>query len=200
MNVQRVTYQLPVIERKVLGHKPANVLLENEAVSKDYVKIGDYSPQGATSKVWGSVPQKNADGTPRLRSVEADLDLTPRSPWKYGLIAGALGAAAGAVFGLAGAATLGLSQGLTALSAGAGVGLLAGGGAALAVRGEKVQVVWDTHTIQEPKYLGFHHYVGPGEKDGQRGFFHRYVPDVQENVIGEYQVPRTVRFKGEILS
>lgn len=190
MTVQNVTYQEPTIQRLKLGSKPANVFNDNPSVTTPYVKADQIELSGNASTVWGDVPLKNPDGTAALKTVTRDLDLTPRSPWKYGLIAGGIGAVVGAVGGYAGVGT-----GIAALVGGLGVGAAAGGVAALAVKGDKVKIVWDTHEIKDHKMLGYHEYVGIGESGGKRGYFHRYVPDVQETVIGTYQTPRTEHYK-----
>lgn len=191
MKVENVTYTEPIIQRTLLGKKPANVLNDSANVTRDFVTIGEAEAHSAqnTQSVWGDVPLKNADGTPQLRTVKADLDLTPRSLLKYGLIAAGIGAALGAATGWA------LFDKVGALAGGLGLATLAGGGAALAVNGDQVKVVWSTHQIVDHQLVGYHEYVGPGEKDGQRGYFHRFVPEVKETVLGTYQTPEAVHYK-----
>lgn len=182
---QQVKYTEPTIQRLALGQKPANSFNDDPKVSRDYVSLSE-SKGGST--VWGDVPLKNADGSVKLNEVVKEIDLTPRSPLKYGLIAGGIGAAVGALTGL------GLAGGWGALAGGAGLGAVAGGGAALAVRNDKVKVVWETHQITDSKMLGYHEYVGIGERDGKRGYFHRFVPDVETKVVGTYQTPRAEHY------
>ncbi|MBT9587354.1 hypothetical protein IV102_28695 [bacterium] len=191
MKVENVTYSEPIIQRTLLGRKPANVLNDSAIATRDFVTLGEADAQSVqnTQSVWGDVPLKNADGTPQLRTVKADLDLTPRSPLKYGLIAAGIGAAVGAVTGWA------LFDKVGALAGGLGLAALAGGGAALAVNGDQVKVVWSTHQIVDHQLVGYHEYVGPGEKDGRRGYFHRFVPEVKETVLGTYQTPKAVHYK-----
>lgn len=196
MKIEKVTYQEPIIQRSPLGKKPANTFSDSPQVVRDYVEIHQAPPE-AGSVVWGDVPLKNDDGTPQMRSLTVALDLTPRSPWKYGLVAAGIGAAVGALSGWVGATALGLSDGLAALSGAAALGTLAGGGAALAVRGDQVKVVWTTHEIRDPQLLGYHQFVGAGELNGQKGYFHRYVPHVQEKVIGSYRVPAAKHYKNQ---
>lgn len=193
MNVkQHVTWREPTVQRLSLGQKPAFAFNDNATVSKDYVDVSDSTNlSGPTQTVWGDVPLKNSDGSPQLHEVAADLDLTPRSPLKYGLIAGAIGAGVGALGGLA------VARGVGALVGALGVGTLAGGGAALFVRNDKAKVIWNEHQVTDHKLLGYHEYVGIGESGGKRGFFHRYVPDVQESIIGSYTTPQVVHYKEE---
>lgn len=198
MKIENVTFQEPIIQRSVLGKRPANVFNDSPEVSRDYVSLGEANLTGDTASVWGDVPLKNSDGSPQMRTLKVDIDLTPRSPLKYGLIAAGIGAAVGALSGWAGASALGLSDGVGALAGGLGLAGLAGGGAALAVKGDKVKLVWTTHQIADPQYLGYHEYVGPGESQGRRGYFHRFVPDVQEKIIGSYQTPGAVHYKEEV--
>ncbi len=195
MLIKTVSYQVPVTERTQLGSKPQNSFRPQDEVEKPYVGCQGDSCDLGNSKVWGDVPRKNADGSAYLADKSEQIDLSPRSPWKYGIVGGLLGAVAGAGLGalgggLVGAAT-GLSAGLGALAVGGAVGGLA----ANSVRGEQVELVWDTHEIKDPSMVGYHHFVGPGESNGERGYFHRFVPDIQNAVIGTYQTPRTVRSK-----
>ena len=195
MKVENVRYQEPIIRRTQLGQKPANLFNDSPTVTRDYVSVGEALPAGNTSKVWGDVPDKNSDGTPKLREVVADLDLNPRSPVKYGLIAAGIGAAVGALAGLGVGPALGLGSLSGALTGGAGLAALAGGGAALAVKGDQVKVVWTQHDIVDHKLAGYREFVGPGEKNGQQGYFHRFVPDVQASIIGTYTTPSAVHYK-----
>ncbi len=194
MKVENVSYQEPTIQRTLLGKKPANQLNDSPQVGRDFVSIGEALPTGETQSVWGDVPLKNPDGTPQMRTVTADLDVTPRSPLKYGAIAAGVGAAVGGLAGLA------FSGGMAALVGGLTGAGLAGGVAALAVRGDRVKLVWNSHEIVDQKYLGYHEYVGEGEKDGRRGYFHRYVPEVQSTILGIYKTPQAVHYKEEAKS
>jgi hypothetical protein len=88
-----------------------------------------------------------------------------------------------------------LFDGVGALVGGLGAATVAGGGAALAVHGDKVKLIWNTHDIVDHKMVGYHEYVGPGEKDGRRGYFHRFVPEVEATVLGTYKTPQAVHYK-----
>lgn len=200
MKIDNVSYKEPIVQRTLIGKKPANQFNDTPKVTRDYVSVSDALPAGDTANVWGDVPLKNADGSPQLREVVASLDLNPRSPLKYGLIAGGIGVAVGALAGLILAPGLELSQLAGALTGGLGLGAVAGGGAALAVKGDQVKVVWTEHQITDHKLLGYKEFVGPGEKNGQQGYFHRFVPDVQETVIGTYATPSAKHFKQEARS
>jgi hypothetical protein len=198
MKIDNIRYQEPVIQRSLLGKKPANQFNDSPTVTRDYVSVGETFPAGGTANVWGDVPDKNVDGSPRLREVVASLDLNPRSPLKYGLIGAGIGAAVGALAGLGIGPALGLTQLAGALTGGLGLAAVAGGGAALAVKGDQVKVVWTQHDIVDHKLVGYREFVGPGEKNGVQGYFHRFVPDVQATVIGTYQTPSAVHYKEEV--
>ncbi|MFN8610257.1 MAG: hypothetical protein U0931_22160 [Vulcanimicrobiota bacterium] len=200
MKIDNVSYKEPIVQRTLIGKKPANQFNDNPNITRDYVSISEALPAGDTANVWGDVPLKNADGSPQLKESVASLDLNPRSPVKYGLIAGGIGLAVGALAGLGLAPGMGVSQLAGALSGGLGLGALAAGGAALAVKGDQVKVVWTEHQITDHKLLGYREFVGPGEKDGRQGFFHRFVPDVQETVIGSYSTPSAKHYKLEAKS
>lgn len=198
MKVDNIRYQEPVIQRSLLGKKPANQFNDSPTVTRDYVSVGETFPAGSTANVWGDVPDKNVDGSPRLREVVASLDLNPRSPLKYGLIGAGIGAAVGALAGLGIGPAVGMTQLVGALTGGMGLAAVAGGGAALAVKGDQVKVVWTQHDIVDHKLVGYREFVGPGEKNGVQGYFHRFVPDVQATVIGTYQTPSAVHYKEEV--
>lgn len=197
MQITTVPYQVPTYTRVQLGSKPAHKFDQNEQPSETYVACQDDSCSLGSVKVWGDMPARNADGTPTFVSKEAEIDLTPRSAVKYGVVGGLLGGAGGAAVGAIGAAVLGLSPGVGALVGGLSGGVLTGGLAAFSVKDEKVKTVWDTHEVKVPKMLGYQELVGPGELGGERGFFHRYVPNIEQTVIGTYQTPRAERYKDE---
>lgn len=195
MLIKTVSFQVPVTERAQLGSKPNNSFRSDDQVESPYVAChGDRCELGS-SKVWGDIPRKNADGSAYLREKTEQVDLTPRSPWKYGIVGGLLGAFAGAGLGALGGGLFGAATGLSAGLGAVAVGGVVGGLAANSVRGEQVNLVWDTHEIKDPSMVGYHHYVGPGESNGERGFFHRYVPEIHNEVIGTYKTPRTERSK-----
>lgn len=183
--MEPVAYVVPVYERKALGHKPANVFDANPDNH-----AGLQAPTDSGPTVWGDVPQKNADGTAVLRPQSVNLDLAPRSPWKWGGIAGAIGIAAGA-----GAAYALTGNWAVCVLAGAGLGALAGGLAALSVRGDRVKIVWETRDIIDPKMTGFREYVDIGEKEGKNGYWHRAVPEVEQHVIGQYKIPHAEHYR-----
>lgn len=187
MKLDSVSYTVPIYERKPLGHKPAN-RFDSDPTGHD----GLQPPTDSGPTVWGDVPQRNIDGTPVLRPTTAQLDLNPRSPWKWGACAGAIGAAIGG--GLAFALT---ADWRLALLAGAGLGALAGGLAALAVHGDKVRVVWQTKDVIDPKMTGFNEYLDIGQKDGINGYWHREVPVVEQHIIGQYKIPHAEHYSKE---
>lgn len=197
VEVKTVTYKKPIIRRTQVGSKPRHHFDQNPNPSQDYVQCSGGACQSKAHKVWRDQPDKMADGSPVLVEVTETIDLTPRSPWKYGGIAGGIGALVGAGAGLFASSAMKMHP-----AAGAAVGALAIGGVAgaigaLAVYGEKTKLVWDSHQIIDHQMLGYQELVGPGQSGDQKGYFHRYVPDVQESVIGTYDTPRVVRFKKE---
>ncbi len=197
MQITTVSYQAPTYTRAQLGSKPAHKFDQNEQPGEAYVACQGDTCNLGSDKVWGDIPARNADGTPAFVTREAEIDLTPRSAVKYGVVGGLLGAGAGAALGAIGASALGLPAGIGALVGGLGVGAAAGGLSAFSVKGEKVKTVWDTHEVKVPRMLGYKEMVGLGELNGERGFFHRFVPDIEQTVIGTYQTPRAERYKDE---
>lgn len=195
MQITTVTYQAPTYVRTQLGSKPAHFFDQNDKATHAYVACEGDTCELGSEKVWGDIPIKNADGTPQMNERTAQLDLTPRSPVKYGLIAGLVGAGVGAAIGALTSGPVGIATGLGAALGGLGVAAAAGGVAAFAVKGDKVKTVWDTHEIKDPKMVGYQEFVGLGESGGTRGFFHRFVPDIQATVIGTYQTPRAEHYK-----
>lgn len=197
MQITTVSYQAPTFVRTQLGSKPSHVFDQNSQAGNAYVACQGDSCRLGSDNVWGDVPVKNADGTPQFSTKQVEIDLTPRNPVKYGLIAGLIGAGVGAAVGALTSGPIGISTGLGAVLGGLGVGSASGGIAAFAVKGDQVKTVWDTHEIKDPKMIGYKELVGPGESNGTPGFFHRFVPDIQEAVIGSYQTPRAVHYKEE---
>ena len=89
---QTLTYKQPIIERKPIGKKPVHEFNQSAQPKEAYVATpNDPFAQGEQT-VWASLPQKTSDGSPVMVETTETLDLTPRSPWKYGGIAGGLGA------------------------------------------------------------------------------------------------------------
>lgn len=190
-----VTYKEPIIQRSRVGSKPRFEFNQDPQVQNPYVPCsGDRCDLGAQT-VWRDVPLKNPDGSPRMREVTKEFDLTPRSPLKYGLIGGSVGAALGALGGYLGSNSLAMTAGKAALVGALMVGSVVGAGAALAVYGDQTRLVWDTHQIIDHEMKGYHEYVGLGESNGQSGFFHRYIADVEESVLGTYTTPRVEHYK-----
>ena len=93
---QTLTYKKPIIERKPIGKKPVHEFNQSAAPKEPYVATPDDPFATGDHTVWANLPQKNADGSPVMVETTETLDLTPRSPWKYGGIAGGVGAVVGA--------------------------------------------------------------------------------------------------------
>lgn len=189
-----VRYHKPIIERTKLGTKPRNSF-DQQKTGDGYVACQGQACTLEGHNVWRDVPLKNADGTPQMIDVDQTVDLTPRSPLKYGAVAGLAGAALGGLGGWLAAGPAGVAPAVAAGVGAAAVGGVSGAIAALAVHGDKVKLVWDTHEIIDRRMTGYQEFVGPGEKNGERGFFHRFIAEVPEEVIGTYQTPRAVHYK-----
>jgi hypothetical protein len=191
-----LTFPKPIIRRQAIGKKPVHSFDQNPEPEEAYVATKDPFQTG-NHTVWASLPDKNPDGTPVMRNVQETVDLAPRSPWKYGGIAGGLGAAIGAGAGALLSSAVGTTPGIGAAIGGVAVGGVAGAIGAYSVYGEKTKLVWDNHDIQDHKMLGYRELVGPGKKGETTGHFHRYMADVETTKIGSFKTPRVVRYKGD---
>ena len=193
-----LTFDKPIINRETIGKKPVHHFDQNSEPEEAYVSTKDNPFATGEHSVWASMPSKNPDGSPVMRSVQETLDLAPRSSWKYGGIAGGVGAVIGAGAGALLSGVAGMSPGIGAMVGGAAVGGVAGGIGAWSVYGEKTKLVWDTHEIKDHKMLGYRELVGPGRQGEVSGYFHRYLADIESPVIGTYKTPRVLRYKGDV--
>ena len=192
-----VTVKEPKLYREAIGKKPAHHFDQNAEPTESYRATGDDPFQGGDRTVWATQAEQLSDGSPSFTTRTEEIDLTPRSPWKYGGFSGLGGAAAGGLAGLALSSAVSLAPGVGALIGAAAVGGVAGAVGAYAVHGEKTKLVWDKHDVFHHKMEGVHELVGPGRKNDEQGFFHRYIPEVKSTKIGSYETPRVVRYKGE---
>ena len=203
MNIQSsqqpktLTYKAPIIRRKAIGSKPVHHFDQSSEAKKAQVNVERDPFAHGDHTVWADLPDKNTDGSPVLVDTRETVDLRPRSPWKRGGIGAAIGVVVGGSVGALVSSQMGAQVGIgiaTGALAGAG---LAGGIGAYSVYGEKTKLVWDKHDIVDHKMTGFRELVGPGHDGESQGFYHRYIADVDSKVIGEYQTPRVLRYKGE---
>jgi hypothetical protein len=193
-----LTFKKPIINREEIGKKPVHHFDQNPEPKEAYVSTKDNPFRTGDHTVWASMPTKNPDGSPVMQSVQETLDLAPRSAWKYGGIAGGVGALVGAGAGALLSSAAGVAPGLGAAIGGAAVGGIAGGIGAFSVYGEKTKLVWDQHEIKDHTMVGYRELVGPGRKGETEGYFHRYLADIESPVIGTYETPRVLRYKGDV--
>lgn len=195
---QTVNYKKPIIRRTEIGRKPVHKFDQNPDATESYVSTADDPFKKGEFKVWADIPDKTTDGNPVMTSVEETLDMRPRSVWKYGGIAGGVGALVGAGAGFLLSNAAGVAPEVGAAVGALAVGGVAGGIGALMVHGEKTKLVWDEHQIIDHKMLGYKELVGPGSKGEQSGYFHRYVADIESKNIGSFKTPRVLRYKGDV--
>ena len=117
-----LTFDKPIINRETIGKKPVHHFDQNSEPEEAYVSTKDNPFATGEHSVWASMPSKNPDGSPVMRSVQETLDLAPRSSWKYGGIAGGVGAVIGAGAGALLSGVAGMSPGIGAMVGGAAVG------------------------------------------------------------------------------
>ena len=191
-----VRYKVPLLQREAIGSKPAHRFDQNPKAETPYISLPDPS-KGGDHTVWATQPVYSEAGEVQFKEVAKTVDLTPRNPLTRGLGYGALAAVPGAIGGLLLSETLGLTACAGALLGAAVIGGSVGLATGAQVYGEKTALAWDTHKIYQHEMKGYHELVGLGEKNGERGFFHRFMPDVKSDVVGEYQTPKVIRYKGE---
>ena len=192
-----LTFPKPIIRRTEIGKKPVHHFDQNSEPKEAYVATQDPFANAGKQTVWANIPDKNSDGTPVMQNVQETVDLAPRSAWKYGGIAGGVGALVGAGAGALLSGATGIHPGVGAAVGGLAVGGIAGGIGAWTVYGEKTKLVWDEHDIQDHKMVGYRELVGPGRQGETEGHFHRYLADIDTKTIGTYKPPRVLRYKGE---
>ena len=194
--VQNVRFKLPVLQRETIGSKPTHFFDQNPQAKESYVPLSDRH-KGGEQIVWASQPVRLADGSVKFDEVSREVDLRPRSPLIRGLAWGAIGTVPGGLLGLAVSPLLGIDPGLGFLGGALAVGGLAGGIGAYSLVGEKTTLVWDSHEVYQHRMEGYHEKVGLGEKEGERGYFHRFLPEVKSEVVDSFQTPRVLRYKGD---
>lgn len=196
-SLETISVQKPVIHRTEIGTKPKHHFDNNPVPEESYTPGNRSAKPGERHVVWADIAEKNADGTPRLVEHRVEVDLRPRNPYTRGAVGLGLGSLVGGMAGTLTAQTLGADLRLGASIGAALVGGLAGFAAGYSVYGEKTKLIWDIHEIQDHKMVGYRELVGPGRKDSQNGYFHRFLADVDSRTIGTFQTPRVVRYKGE---
>lgn len=171
-------------------------------VTRDEV-IGSVPDDGYSALFTGTFSESNVvrpqpvvggDGQPTFEPKVAQLDLRPYSPWKRGLVGGAIGAgvlgAAGTVAGyLAGNMALGAVLGtLGGAAAGAGIG-------AAKVMGDEVSPDWELRQVYRHEMHGYSHSAIPQTQTIQTGkdtsvtittgYWHTYSPNIQQIPVGD---------------
>lgn len=196
--LETVTVKRPIVRRTEIGTKPKHSFDQSSTPMESYTPGNKAAISGETQKVWADIPDKNPDGTPVLEERKVEVDLRPRNPYARGAVGFGLGAAVGGVAGAVAAQMMGTDPLTGGAIGAAAVGGAAGFVAGYSVYGEKTKLVWDTHEIKDHKMAGYRELVGPGRKGTQDGYFHRFLADVESSVIGAYQTPRVVRYKGDV--
>lgn len=62
-------------------------------------------------------------------------------------------------------------------------------------RGDRIRLVYDVKPIIDTKYVGFKEEIVPATHLGERGYQHRFVPDLRQTKVGEYKVPRIEHYQ-----
>lgn len=201
-----IHYKVPDLRRERIGSKPSHYFDQNPKAENPYVPLPDEPANGGDRVVWANQPVRAQDGQVQFKEVSKTVDLTPRDPWTRGLTYGAMSAIPGALGGafLGEAVNLasilgtnGSSAGIGALLGAAVVGGTVGYLTGAQVYGEKTELAWDTHQVYEHTMEGYHELVGLGRKNDEKGYFHRFMPEVKSEVVGEYKTPKVIRYKGE---
>lgn len=206
----KVRYNAPVTEDEVIGHVPefqyTALLVDTATPSEPVVR-----PQ----------PVLGPDGKPVFEVRTRELDLTPYSPVRKGLmgaligggIGGALGAAAALVLGGAAALTATVALGPVAVgaavltAAAAGLGALGGGLiGALRVAGDQARPDWELKPVERHQFDGYTHIAIPQTttiSNGKTtttittGYHHHYTPDVSAHETGTYFWEPVVRHSSD---
>ncbi len=186
---QDVTYQIPVTERVKIGSVPRDYFDQNSTPSTPYTPCENGACENHPRGVWADQPLRNTDGTPVMRSVTRHIEASPASTtWAF--------VGWGAAAGLAGALTGALVQGpFLSATLGIGGGLVAGYLAADHASKDRVALVWDDKPVVNSTMAGYEEQVSPGRLHGESGYFHRYMADVDREVLTTYRTPRVVHYR-----
>lgn len=186
---QDVTYQVPVTERLKIGSVPRDYFDQNADPGTPYTPCENGACENNPRGVWVTQPLKNSDGTPMMRTVTRHIEARPASTtWAFvgwGAAAGAAGALAGAL----------IQGGLMSATLGIGAGLVAGYLGAQHAEKDRVALVWDDKPVVSSDMAGYQEHVSPGRLHGESGYFHRYVADVETEVLTTYRIPRVVHYR-----
>ncbi len=188
-----LTYDVPVLEHRLLGGTLRDFFDQNPNTTTPPTPCANNACAGLPQQIWRTEPVESG-GKAVMRSVTERLHDRPKSALLHGLGYGAAGAAVGGAFGwivggFLGAPALGAALGATVL--GGGVGL----SSAAAVAGDRVRLEWEARPIVTERLGGYRETVTAGTLHGRPGFYHRFQPDLQMQVLGTYQVPRIVHYE-----
>lgn len=190
------TYERPVTNRQRLGSVPGD-FYEKTGWPKHGLGSIQHSDrvEAGPRDVVRSVPEYNADGSPKLETVTETLTAKTYSPRKRAVTCGALAATAAVLAtptGPVGMALAGL--------AGAAVGAVLGHKTA---ENDEVREVWTKPAILHPEMEGHYHVTVPVPQKNDddeysiRGYVHHFQPDIEHTQVGSYDRP-TLQHKRKI--
>jgi hypothetical protein len=210
------TFDVPVTQSEHLGNMPSDTYEHNWyghgttwTRTESHGCYGGKCTAGPVS-VHRDVPEYNADGTPKMRSVTETLSEESYNQKNRALTMTGIGAAVGAAgSALGGALFAGTPWSPLAMGVAAVVGA-AGGFAVghMTAAGDTVKEVWKTHSISHPTMTGYTETIRPDtyteetncrtDDKGKRtcdtdtkvrGYWHEYSPDIAWRQVGTYTRP-----------
>ncbi len=189
-----VTFQVPVTERLKIGSMPRDYFDQNPDAVSPFVPCENGACENLPQGVWREQTLLDGGGEPQMRTVTRYFEATPANPVWASFTWGAVGGVVGAVVGgLVGALIGNVGAGALVLGvAGAG---LSGYVAAEEAAKDRVALVWDDNPIVHHTMEGYHERVARGSLGGERGFYHRHLPQVDSAILGTYQTPRVVHYR-----
>lgn len=190
-----LSYPVPVSDRTRLGGMPRDYF---DSDPKPGVGQGSCENGGCAhlpQEVWDTQPRTDAQGRPVMRTVSQHVEAHPASVLGaflgYGALAGLAGAVVGGVLGY-------LAAGQPALGAAGGfatAGVAVGGWMANRAGKDRVKLEWRPHPIVSQEMTGYRETVTPGQLHGQSGYYHRFQPIIERQVVGSYQTPHVVHYE-----
>lgn len=209
------TFDVPVLNSERMGSVPSDKYEHNWwGWGNSWTRTEHHSCYGDCDNgsvgVYRDVPEYTPSGQPRMQTITETLSEESYSQKNRSLAMAGIGVAAG----VAGSAIVGAAMGLGGFQPlAAGVSAVVGGAAGFLLgyqtaKGDQVEEVWETRSIDHPKMTGYTETIRPDtyyeetncryDDEGNRqcdqelkvrGYWHDYSPDISWRQVGTYERP-----------
>lgn len=190
-----IDYFVPVVTRAHLGGTPDDVFNQSpDPIEAPYTPCTPEKCGTLPNEIYRNNPILEVDGSPRMRQLSKHFEDAPKGPVSAGSLWAIIGGATAGTLGVLGGALMGspiLGGVIGAVVGGVGAGAVG----AYVNRGDRIRLVYDVHPIIDTKYVGFKEEIVPATQLGEKGYQHRFKPELRETKIGEYKVPRIEHYR-----